>query len=604
MMNHFKLSGERSGRVGLSVLVAGVILIVGIGIAWQVTRPPAITTESTAPDPEVQTHRGLPWFEDRTRGSGMDFTYLNGEEADQFTILESLGGGVALLDYDGDGLLDVFLPGGGQFTGPAKTDITGLPCRLYRNLGGFRFQDVTAAVGLERTWWYTHGAAVADYDCDGWPDLLVTGYGRIGLFHNEANPAGGRRFVERTEQLKLTDDSWSTSAAWADVNGDGFPDLYVCRYVDWSFANNPTCSGYIQNVPRDVCAPQRFKPLIHALFINEKGQSFREVGREHGFTPTGCGLGVVATDVNADGRPDFAVANDATNNFLFLNRNGKLEEVGWRAGVAVDENGRYNGSMGIDVGDYDGTGRGSLWVTNFQGEMPALYRNLGHSPPNEAFDHQSRAAGVAVIGTHLVGFGTAFVDVDCDGWEDLAILHGHVIRKPSLGSTFRQKPVLLRNIDRGGRRAFENASDRGGEYFTTPTLGRGLAVGDLDNDGRPDLVASHTNSPVAVLRNVAAPPNARWIGVKLVGRNARDIVGSTVTVNGALRKITRFAKSGGSYLSSSDPRLLFGLGEETIRSVTVKWSWGETQTWENLEPGSYWELREGEPAAKKLPPAN
>lgn len=532
-------------------------------------------------------------FRDMTATSGVDFTHRNGEEADQFTILESLGGGVALLDYDGDGLFDIFVTGGGFFDGPKKTTIQGHPCKLYRNLGAFQFKDVTKEAGLEIPWWYNHGIAVADYDRDGWPDLLVTGYGRIGLFRNASDGKGGRRFEDVTQATGLRDDSWSTSAGWADIDGDGYPDLYVCHYVDWSFANHPVCEGQIKDVARDVCPPQRFKPLVHAMFKNVKGQAFRDVSAEHGFKAEGCGLGVVLADLNNDGRPDVYVANDATNNFLFLNRGGKLEEIGLPAGAAVDDTGAYNGSMGADIADYDGSGRPALWVTNFQGELPALYQNLG----KERFHYYSRAVGVAAIGMHLVGFGTGFTDVDNDGWEDVVIANGHVLRHPLRGSTHRQLPALLRNVAFEGRRFFRDMSAQGGEFFKKPAVGRGLAIGDLDNDGWPDLAVSHINSPVAILRNQgAAPPTrtANWLGIKLVGQGNRDVVGSTVIVESGTRQLTRYAKGGGSYLSAGDPRCLFGLGQENrVQRVTVRWSWGAVQTWENLESNRYWVLQEG-----------
>ncbi len=555
---------------------------------------PPVEHPSEVPQPEVYT--GPAWVRDMTEQSGIQMTCRNGEEADQFTILESLGGGVALLDFDTDGRQDVFLVSGGILEGATKTELKGEPCKLYRNLGGWKFEDVTAAVGLNITWWYTHGAAVADYDRDGFPDLLVTGFGKIALFHNQPDGKGGRKFVDASPQLGLRDDSWSTSAGWGDIDGDGFPDLYVCHYCDWSFTNHPHCKGQVPGVARDVCPPQKFKPLVHSLFHNEKGKGFREVGTQHGFKPDGCGLGVVLADLNDDTRPDIYVGNDATNNFLFFNRGGKLEEKGLTAGVAVDESGRYNGSMGVDVGDFDGSGRASIWVTNFQGELHALYQNVG----KELFDHRSRVAGVAAIGLNRVGFGTGFLDLDNDGWEDLVVANGHVLRFPT-GSTYKQLPVLFHNVDYQGRRFFRDVSNRGGTYFQTPTVGRGLAIGDLDNDGRADLVITHTNSPAVVLRNETGAEH-KWLGVKLSGKENRDIVGSTVILEVGGRKLTRFVKSGGSYLSANDSRIIFGLGSATEgQRLRVKWSWGETQSWEKLEPGAYWELTEGQPFAKRLP---
>ena len=222
--------------------------------------PPVLTPEPAAP---VR-------FRDITADSGIDFTYRNGQEAGHLAILESLGGGVALIDYDGDGLLDVFVTGGGEYSGADKTEIRGRPSRLYKNLGGGKFKDVTAEAGLDRPLFYTHGAAVADYDNDGKPDLLVTGWGRVALYHNE----GGGRFKEVTTQAGLTDTAWSTSAAWGDLDGDGFPDLYICHYVNWSFANNPPCKGYRAGVDRYVCPPATLQPLPHSLYRNHADAPF------------------------------------------------------------------------------------------------------------------------------------------------------------------------------------------------------------------------------------------------------------------------------------------------------------------------------------------
>jgi hypothetical protein len=531
----------------------------------------------------------------------LDFTYRNGEEADHFSILESLGGGVGLIDYDRDGLLDVFVTGGGHFDGPDKQQIRGYPCRLYKNLGNWSFQDVSAELGLaDVDWWYTHGVAVADYDLDGWPDLAVSGYGQMRLFHNEANDAGGRRFADVTTQVGLADDSWSTSLGWGDLDGDNYPDLYACHYVNWSFENNVPCPGIIAGKTREICSPSFFKPLVHALFKNGRGRQFRNEAAQHGFQATGAGLGVLLADLNDDARPDLFVTDDMTPNLLYFNRGDKLEEKAALAGIAIDEQGRLNGNMGVDAGDYDRSGLASLWITVFQNETHVLARNLGR----EFFQHQSRAAGIATIGQHFVSFGTGFIDADNDGWEDIFIASGHVFRFPP-GGTPKQRPVLLRNTEQQGRRFFKDIGGQAAPYFETRQLGRGAAIGDIDNDGWADLIVSHTNSPVILLRNQAAKAQAtphHWLGLQLAGRAGRDVVGSTVIVESNGQKLTRFTKGGGSYCSSGDRRLLFGLGEsDSVERVTVKWSWGQTQTWDKLAADQYWELKEGETETARPP---
>jgi hypothetical protein len=591
-------------RARLVWLVMALLGAIGGGLAaawlsFGIT-PRSPTGDGGTPNGQDLVADGPPWFRDLTGPSSLQFTYRNGEEADHYSILESVGGGIGLIDFDNDGLLDVFIAGGGYFDGPDKKIIEGHPCKLFRNLGAWKFADVSASVGLARSWFYSHGVAVADYDRDGWADLLVTGYGGLALLHNEADGRGGRRFVDGAARLGLQDQRplhWSTSAGWADLDGDGYPDLYVCHYVNWSFANHPVCQTGAGGAP-DICQPHRFQSLPHMLLRNDQGRAFRALASNGGRPPLGNGLGVVLVDVNDDARPDIYVANDATDNLLFLNRGGKLEEKALVTNVAVDDTGRATASMGVDAGDYDGSGRPALWVTTFAGELHSLFRNLGC----EQFHHLSRAAGVNSIGMHLVGFGTNFVDIDNDGWEDLIIANGHVYRRPGQGSTPRQPARLLRNVAAGERRVFKNASAQGGSYFESAAIGRGLAVGDLDNDGWPDVVICNTNDPVAVLRNVAAeaaPGN--WLGVKLAGRERRDVVGSTVIVEGAGTKLTRFAKGGSSYLSAGDPRIVFGLGGSSQPCrVTVRWSWGAVQSWDNLAPGAYWELREGEAAARRL----
>jgi hypothetical protein len=557
-----------------------------------------------------------PHFVDVTAQAGIAHTYRNGEEADHYSILESVGGGVALMDYDGDGLLDIFVTGGGYFDGPDKKQIKGYPCKLYKNLGNWKFQDVTHEVGLDRPLFYSNGCAVADYDRDGWPDLLVTGYGRLALYHNVADPQapGGRRFVEVTKEAGLEREHfWSTSAAFVDLDGDGFPDLYVCQYVEWSFANHPFCRS-LHGPGREVCPPGQFGARPHVLYRNDGKGRFVDVSKEAGLRLEradknyGKGLGVLAVDVNGDGRPDLYVANDRTENFLYLNRSApgriRLQEVGLESGVAVDYNSRPTSSMGVDAADYNGTGRPSLWVTNFMSEDHSLYRNDG-SPDGRGermfFHFATQEAGIATGEQPYVGFGTGFVDVENRGWEDLVISNGHVVRRSSGAGGVAQPALLLHNGTgpRGGRR-FTDVSARSGPYFQAVHRGRGLAIGDLDNDGFPDLVISHLNEPVALLRN-DSPRENHWLGVELAGPANRDVVGAKLTLEVDGRRLTRFVKGGGSYLSANDQRLLFGLGSATrVGRLTVEWPAGEprTQHWDALPVDRYWRLIQAQSAAE------
>lgn len=573
------------------------------------------------------------WFADMTKQSGVGFTYHNGEEAGHYAILESLGGGVGLIDFDQDGLLDIFFPGGGAFAGPDKKQIKGLPCRLYKNLGGWKFRDVTSEVIPDPIEFYSHGCAVADYDRDGWPDLLVTGYGRLALFHNEDDGHGGRKFREVTGPAGLAGKHiWTTSAAWGDLNGDGFPDLYVCQYVNWSFQNHPTCDGYTASVSRDICSPRQFDARPHALYRNNGNGTFTDVSKEAGLRVPrlpadydgltyigddakkrlrhadrerdfGKGLGVVIIDVNDDRRPDIYVTNDTTEKFLYVNRSSgrqiQFEEVGFRAGVAMDDRGVPNGSMGVDAADYDGSGRPSFLVTNYENELPALYRNNSRDG-SLFFSYSTHSAGLANLGRNYVGFGAAFFDLDNDGWQDAVIANGHVIRHP-VKAGIRQRPVLLRNQGQGAAESrFDAITDQGGSYFQADHQGRGLAVGDLDNDGRLDLVISHVNEPVVLLRNESRSGN-HWLGIDLVDRDHRDLVGTKITLQVEGRRLTSFAKGGSSYLSSGDRRHLFGLGKaERVGRLTVSWPSGTDQHWDNLKIDRYWRLIAGETTPEEV----
>jgi enediyne biosynthesis protein E4 len=590
-MNERPCSCRQVRRVGTAAVLILCALGVGLGLSCSTPAPP----ETTAPP--VEERFGPPLFEDVTKASGVDFTYRNGEEAGNFAIIESLGGSVALFDFDNDGKIDIFLTGGGHYDG--KT-VLGNPGRLYRNLGNWKFEDVTRKAGLDAAYQYSHTAAAFDYDCDGWTDLLITGYNRLVLLHNESDGAGGRRFVETTKNAGLNDSLWSTCAAWGDLDGDGFPELYVTHYGDWGFeSNHPTDCTYDSKV-RDVCQPRRFKPLPHTLYKNNGNGTFNDVSAKMKLRADGRGIGAIIADVTGDARPDIYVANDTDDNYLYVNRGkGKklaLEETGLIAGVARDDRGVANGSMGVDVADYDRSGRASIIVSNYEGELPALYLNKS-TADSTRFVYATLSSGAAAIGGVYVGWGIGFIDYDLDGWEDIVMVNGHAIRFPTKVDR-RQKPVLLHNEK--GR--FKEVTSGGGQYFLEPHNARGIAFADLDNDGRVDAVVSHLNEPVAVLRNVAAPEGRHWLGVELAGKDHRDVIGARIVVESAGGKQTRFAKGGGSYGATHDRRQVIGLGsDDTITKATVYWPSGRVQQFTDLKVDGYWKLIEGAAAAMKLP---
>jgi enediyne biosynthesis protein E4 len=581
--------------------IAGLAVLAIVVAVVACTKSPTSTTAGGGPSvaPGDQVPDGPPLFEDVTPRTGIKFTYRNDEEADNYAIIESVGGGVALFDFDRDGRLDIFVPGGGRYDGKK---VLGHPCKLYRNLGDWKFEDVTEKVGLTGDYPYTHGAAAFDYDNDGWTDLLLTGYNRLVLLHNEPDGKGGRKFVDVTQKAGLNDRLWSTSAAWGDLDGDGFPEIYVCHYGDWGFDTNHPLDCTYDGKTRDVCQPRKFKPLPHTLYKNNGNGTFTDVSEQALAKKLGHGLGVLFVDADGDGRPDIYVANDTDDKLLYMNRGKpgelKLEEVGLLAGVARDDRGWPNGSMGLDAGDFDRSGRPSLIVTNYENELPGLYQN--HSAPGkERFTFATSVTGLATIGGSYVSWGTGFFDFDHDGWEDLLIVSGHAIRFPTKVDR-RQKPALFRNT--GGR--FQIVTPHGGPYFREPHNARGAAFGDLDNDGKVDLVISHLNEPVVVLRNVAPTDGRHWVGFELVGEKNRDIVGARVVVEVGADKLTRFAKGGGGFASTNDRRLNFGLGSAAeIGTVTVYWPGGTTQQFKGLAVDRYWRLMQNAAEAETPTPA-
>ncbi|MDE0735420.1 MAG: CRTAC1 family protein [Pirellulaceae bacterium] len=500
---------------------------------------------------------------DVTTAAAIDFTYHNGREAGHNAILESLGGGTAVLDYDLDGQLDVFFTGGGKYK---DKKILGLPSALYRHADGLTFSPVTQEADLGGDQLFTHGCHAGDFDNDGFPDLLVTGYGKLLLFHNQ----GDGTFLEIAQQAKLDNSLWSTSAGWGDFNADGLLDLYVCNYVNWSFANHPHCAGTDVGTT-EICPPKQFDPLPDAIYYNNGDGTFRNAAKEAGLRIDGKGLGVMLADVNLDGHLDIYVANDTTDNFLYLNDGkGVFKEVGLLHSVALDNSGAPNGSMGVDVGDYNGDGMPDLWVANYEQESFALYENVGKG----TFLHVSDKAGVTALGGLFVGFGTAFLDVDFDGDEDLIVINGHVINFPPSGRV-RQLPLLLINEK---QRRFVRKQFAEDQYFAQRHRGRGLALADMNNDGSQDLLVSNSFEPVAFLVNETKNAN-RWLRVRLIGRQGnRDAVGARLLLHTSVGDQLRMVKGGGSYLSHSDLRVTWGVASGVdVTGLTIYWPNGEVQ---------------------------
>ena len=556
------------------------VLLVAAGCGRDLTVQPSesgtnsVQRESDSPSSRrdtVTARETLIRFVDQARSAGVDATYHNGEEAGHASILESLGGGVAVFDYDADGDQDLCFAGGGDF-GPAR-EIRGLPVRLFRSESSWKFTLATESAGLAVSRHYSHGVSVADYDHDGFGDLLISGYGGLQFFRN----SGDGTFIEATGALGLHDDLWSTSTAWGDVNGDQHPDLYVAHYVNWSFENHPHCPGPQPETP-EICSPRQFEPLPDILYVSGGDGTFLTGAPAAGLRQDGKGLGVVIADLDGDRHSDIYVANDTVPNFLYRNNGrGEFQEVGMPSGTALNDVGGADGSMGVAVGDFDVDGLPDIWVANYERESFALYRNEGKC----LFRHVSRSVGVTAVGALFVGFGTVFFDADRDGDEDLFVANGHVIRYPE-NAPLRQEPVLFENL--AGKR-LENAASSAGPYLAAQHRGRGVAQCDFDDDGRIDLVVTHISEPHALLKNETESPG-NWIRLRLIGtRSGRDAVGAQLTLVTSAGRQVRQIVGGGSYLSHSDLRPFWGIPVDAdLQQIIIQWPSGTVQTLTGIAP--------------------
>ena len=523
-------------------------------------------------------------FADVTKASGVSFTHRNSATSNKY-LVETMGGGVALLDYDNDGRLDIFLTNGAKIEDPmppGKLPDKSDPAywnRLYHQNADGTFVDVTEKAhltGMPQNR-YGMGIAVGDYDNDGFDDLYVTNYGGNTLYHNDGNGT----FTDVTGRAGVGASGWSASAGFFDYDNDGRLDLLVTRYVDWTFQNNRHC-GETQPGYRSYCHPDNFEGMTNLLFHNNGDGTFTDVSEKSGIARSiGKGLGVSFADYDNDGFTDVYVANDSVQCFLFHNNgDGTFSEVGLTAGVGFNEDGKTFAGMGVDFADYDNDGRPDIVVTDLSNERYMLFRqNADHS-----FREVTNLSGLGAATLSFSGWSTRLFDYDNDGWKDLFVAQGHVmdtIEKTAPNLRYLQPPLLLRND--GGRFVRVDA----GDVFQRSWAGRGAAFGDLDNDGDVDIVLSNVGQNAVVLRNDGGNRN-NWVQITARGTTSnRDGIGSRVKVVSASGQSQSFTVSpSAGYLSASERRLTVGLGSDASAAlVEIRWPSGAVEKFENVKAG-------------------
>jgi enediyne biosynthesis protein E4 len=570
-MDRFNL---RSASRVFGCTAAGVLSIVAVLVPLRSSGQPPV-------DPKAAGRTAGPIvFQDVAASAGVSFRFATGSRG-KHDLPEVMGGGVAILDADGDGLPDLYFCNGGPIGDPAgKPD---LACRLYRNKGNWQFEDITERAGAPGPS-YAMGAAVGDYDGDGRDDLFVTGWRDQRLYRN----LGGGRFEDATRRAGLASNAWSTGAAFADLDGDGDQDLYVATYVDYEPDDPPFCAA--PDGRRDYCGPEDFRAQPDRLYRNNGDGTFTDVSREAGIDLRGGrGLGVLIAELTGDNRPDIYVANDSSACWLFANRGDlRFEEIAEESGVARDGDGEVLSGMGVAHGDLDGDGLLDLVVANFYERSTIAFRAQGM--PRGLYRDASSYLGLKAATRRVVGFGLVLVDFDGDGRVDLLQTNGHVLDRERLGTPLTMPPTLLRYAGI----PLTDASATAGPWFLQRVLGRGLAVADVDGDGRPDAIAGALDAPAAVLRN--ASEGGHHLGLELVDRAGRPAFGATVRVTAGGRILAGSLAAGGSYLSACQPRAWFGLGRAaSVSRVEVDWPWGSSEVWINptLSPRGGLKLRQG-----------
>jgi hypothetical protein len=529
--------------------------------------------------PQTASDQATPGnFVDVTTKLGVHFKHAASPTSKKY-LPETMGSGVALFDYDNDGRLDIFFANGARIddptpkgTIPAKDDPKYWN-RLYHQKSDGTFEDVTERAGVAGTG-YSTGVAVGDFDNDGFDDLFVAGYGHSTLYHNNGNGT----FTDVTAAAGVAGSGWATSAAWVDYDDDGRLDLVVARYMEWDF--DDIYCGHREEGFRSYCHPDLFKPASVLLYHNEGNGKFTEVALKAGMGKPAKGLGLAIADYDHDGWMDILVANDSMPEFLFHNKgNGTFEEVGVVSGIGLDGSGATFAGMGVDFEDYNNDGWPDIIITDLANQKYALYKNAGDG----TFDYSTLTAGLGAITLLHSGWGVRFMDYDNDGWKDLFIAQSHVmdtiqVNEPHL--RYRESPLLLWN-DHGKK--FVDVSSQSGQVFSQKWASRGVATGDIDNDGKIDVVVTENDGPAWVLHN-QTPTHNHWITLNLVGvKSNKDGIGAQIKLTTAAGDQYATVTTASSYQSSSDKRAHFGLGEANeIKQIEIRWPSGTKQLIKNV----------------------
>ncbi len=530
-------------------------------------------------------------FVDVAHAAGITFQHDNAASSEKY-LIETMGSGCGWIDYDQNGLLDLYLVNGAATR--LYTPKNPLRSALYRNNGDGTFTDVTEKAGVGAEGLFGMGVAVGDYDNDGFPDLLVLGYGRCILYHNN----GDGTFTDVTVKAGVANTGrWASSGAWFDYDNDGRLDVVIANYVDWSPDKNFWCGEHGPGL-RSYCHPDNYQGEPPRLYHNNGDGTFSDVSKATGVgLKAGNGLGVVTFDYDNDGWQDIFIANDSLPNFLFHNnRDGTFREVGYAAGVAVSMDGTPEAGMGTDAADITGDGRMDLFVTHLDQQLARLYQNLG----DQTFDDVTLRSKMAYATFHISGFGTRLMDYDNDGARDVFMANGHIldnVERYHADVHYAEPKLMFRNTGRG---VFENVSEQLGSDFRLPRVSRGAAIADFDNDGDLDILVNNNGQPAQLLRNDGGNVN-HWLEIFLIGaKSNRDGVGARVKITAGDMVLYDQRKGGMSYQSAQDPRLHFGLGQQTgVDALEILWPSGAVTKLANLKSDQILAVREGEGVVKR-----